>query len=56
MKAGNTSFVTALENHSLSGGRRSAKRRRALKDLNAEFERNADDFALQELQNSGRKD
>ncbi len=48
-KSGNESYVTALVNHSLSGGRRSAKRRRILKDLHLKVEKNADNFALQEL-------
>jgi len=48
-KAGNESYITALVNHSLSGGRRSAKRRRVLKDFYIKVEKNADDFALREL-------
>jgi hypothetical protein len=48
-KAGNECYITAMVNHSLSGGRRSAKRRRMLKDLHLKVEKNADDFAVQEL-------
>ncbi|MBE0427504.1 MAG: hypothetical protein IBX72_12780 [Nitrospirae bacterium] len=55
MKAGNTSYVTALVNHSLSGGRRSAKRRRALKDLHLKVDKYADDFVIRELLNIRQK-
>lgn len=48
-KAGNECYLTAMVNHSLSGGRRAAKRRRMLKDLHVNIERNADDFAIREL-------
>ncbi|MEW6570358.1 MAG: hypothetical protein AB1390_04190 [Nitrospirota bacterium] len=48
-KAGNECFLTALINHSLSGGRRSAKRRKMLKDLHLKVEKIADDFAVKEL-------
>jgi hypothetical protein len=48
-KAGNECYITAMVNHSLSGGRRSAKRRKMLKDLYLRVEKNADDFAIQEL-------
>ena len=33
IKAGNECYLTAMVNHSISGGRRSARRRRELKDL-----------------------
>ena len=48
-KAGNECYVTAMVNHSLSGGRRAAKRRRELKNLYIRSEKFADDFAIQEL-------
>jgi len=48
-KAGNECYITAMVNHSLSGGRRSWLRRRKLKDLYSKVERFADDFAIQEL-------
>jgi len=48
-RAGNECYFTAIVNHSLSGGRRSAKRRRLLKDLRLNIEKNADDFAIREL-------
>jgi hypothetical protein len=48
-KAGNECYFTAMVNHSLSGGRRSVKRRRQLKDLHLRTEKFADDFAVQEL-------
>ncbi len=48
-EAGNECYFTALINHSLSGGRRSARRRRELKNLYLRTEKFADDFAIQEL-------
>jgi hypothetical protein len=48
-KAGNECYVTAMVNHSLSGGRRAARRRRELKNLYIRSEKFADDFAIQEL-------
>jgi hypothetical protein len=48
-KAGNECYFTAMVNHSLSGGRRSVKRRKQLKDLHLRTEKYADDFAVQEL-------
>jgi hypothetical protein len=48
-EAGNECYFTALVNHSLSGGRRSARRRRELKNLYLRTEKFADDFAIQEL-------
>jgi hypothetical protein len=48
-KAGNECYITAMINHSLSGGRRSAKRRKILKDIYLRVEKNADDFAIREL-------
>lgn len=48
-KAGNECYISAMVNHSLSGGRRSAKRRKMLKDLRIRIEQNADTFALREL-------
>jgi hypothetical protein len=48
-KAGNECYFTAMVNHSLSGGRRAARRRRELKDLYVKSEKFADDFAIQEL-------
>ncbi len=48
-EAGNECYFTALINHSLSGGRRSARRRRELKNLYLQTEKFADDFAIQEL-------
>lgn len=48
-KAGNENYFIAMVNHSLSGGRRSAKRRRLLKDLYLKVEKSADDFAIREL-------
>ncbi|MGQ9570277.1 MAG: hypothetical protein ACUVUQ_05440 [Thermodesulfovibrionales bacterium] len=48
-KAGNECYVTAIVNHSLSGGRRAAKRRRELKNLYIRSEKFADNFAIQEL-------
>ena len=47
--AGNENYFAALVNHSLQGGRRSARRRKALKSLRIETERFADNFAVQEL-------
>ena len=48
-RAGNENYISAMVNHSLSGGRRSAKRRRMLKDIYLKVEKNADDFAIREL-------
>lgn len=48
-KAGNQCYITAQINHSLSGGRRTAKRRRELRRLHTRIERFADEFALREL-------
>jgi hypothetical protein len=48
-KAGNECYFTAMVNHSLSGGRRAARRRRELKDLYVKSEKFADDFAIREL-------
>jgi hypothetical protein len=48
-KAGNECYITAMVNHSLSGGRRSWLRRRKLKNLYSRVERYADNFAIQEL-------
>ena len=48
-EAGNECYFTAMINHSLSGGRRSARRRRELKNLYLQTEKFADDFAIQEL-------
>jgi hypothetical protein len=48
-EAGNECYFTALINHSLSGGRRSARRRRELKNLYLRTEKFADDFAIREL-------
>ena len=48
-RAGNDCYITAMVNHSLSGGRRSAKRRRKLKDFYYKVEKYADNFAIQEL-------
>jgi len=48
-EAGNECYFTALINHSLSGGRRSARRRRELKNIYLRTEKFADDFAIQEL-------
>ncbi|MFO0753868.1 MAG: hypothetical protein U0411_11165 [Thermodesulfovibrionales bacterium] len=47
--AGNQNFYTAVVNHALSGGRRSAKRRKELSTLKNAIERFADKFALREL-------
>ncbi|MBZ0157515.1 MAG: hypothetical protein K8I29_15055 [Alphaproteobacteria bacterium] len=47
--AGNQNFYTAVVNHALSGGRRSAKRRKELSTLKNSIERFADRFALREL-------
>jgi hypothetical protein len=46
--AGNECYFTALINHSLSGGRRSARRRRELKNFYLQTEKFADDFAIQQ--------
>lgn len=48
-KAGNECYITAMVNHSLSGGRRSVRRRRELKALHSRAEKYADTFAVQEL-------
>jgi len=48
-KAGNECYITAMVNHSLSGGRRAARRRRELKNIHKRSEKFADDFAFQEL-------
>jgi hypothetical protein len=48
-KAGNECYITAMVNHSLSGGRRAARRRRELKNVYIRSEKFADDFAIQEL-------
>lgn len=47
--AGNECYFTALVNHSLSGGRRSARRRRELQNLYLQTEKFADNFAIKEL-------
>jgi hypothetical protein len=48
-KAGNECYFTAMVNHSLSGGRRAARRRRELKNVYIRSEKFADDFAIKEL-------
>ncbi|MFZ6016246.1 MAG: hypothetical protein ACOYU0_01270 [Nitrospirota bacterium] len=48
-RAGNKCYFTAVVNHSLSGGRRTVRRRRELKALHSEVEKYADDFAIQEI-------
>ncbi len=48
-KAGNLCFYRLFVSHALSGGRRSAKRRRDLAKLKAKVEWLADQFALREL-------
>jgi hypothetical protein len=48
-RAGNQDYFAAMVNHSLSGGRRSAKRRRQLRLVLRKIEWYADQFALQEL-------
>lgn len=48
-KSGNECYITAMVNHSLSGGRRAVRRRRALSELYKRTERYADDFAMREL-------
>ena len=48
-KAGNICYISAMVNHSLSGGRRSVRRRRELKAIHSRAERHADNFAIQEL-------
>jgi hypothetical protein len=48
-KAGNECYFTAMVNHSLTGGRRAARRRRELKNIYLRSEKFADDFAIQEL-------
>jgi len=48
-KAGNKSYFSALINHSISGGKRSAEMRRQLRLLRSEIERYADHFALGEI-------
>lgn len=54
-KAGNECYLTAMINHSLSGGRRSVRRRRSLKDLHRRVEQYADDFAIQEIKKLRQK-
>jgi hypothetical protein len=54
--AGNENYFAALVNHSLQGGRRSVRRRRALKSIRIEAERFADRFALHELSKLRRQD
>lgn len=48
-RAGNQCYITAQINHSLSGGRRTARRRRELRRLHTRIERYADEFAWGEL-------
>lgn len=48
-KAGNDCYISARLNHSLSGGRRSVRRRRELRLLHSKVEKFADDFAIREL-------
>jgi hypothetical protein len=48
-KAGNECYISAVINHSLSGGRRSVRRRRELKALHSRTEKFADEFAVREL-------
>lgn len=48
-KSGNECYITAMVNHSLSGGRRAVRRRRALSELYKKTERYADEFAVKEL-------
>jgi hypothetical protein len=48
-KAGNQCYVTALINHTLSGGRRSPRKCRELRRLKHQIEQFADQFALREL-------
>lgn len=48
-QAGNRDFYEAIVNYALSGGSRSSKRRRELKELKNDIERFADRFALREL-------
>ncbi|MFH0810596.1 MAG: hypothetical protein V2A77_09055 [Pseudomonadota bacterium] len=48
-RAGNQCYITAQVNYSLSGGRRTAKRRRELQRLHSRIERFADEFAWKEL-------
>jgi hypothetical protein len=49
-KAGNQCYVTVLINYTLSGGRRSPRRRQELRRLQQQIEQHADQFALRELQ------
>jgi hypothetical protein len=49
-QAGNQCYVTALIKHTLSGGRRSPRKRRELQRLKRQIEQFADHFALRELQ------
>jgi hypothetical protein len=49
-KAGNQCYVTALINYTLSGGRRSPRKRQELQRLKHQIEQYADQFALHELQ------
>lgn len=48
-KAGNECYITAMINYSLSGGRRSVRRRRELKAIHSRSENYADNFAIKEL-------
>jgi hypothetical protein len=48
-KAGNQCYVTALINYTLSGGRRSLRKRQELRRLQQQIEQYADQFALREL-------
>ena len=48
--AGNQCYISAQINHSLSGGRRTARRRRELRRIHSKIERFADDFAWKELE------
>jgi hypothetical protein len=48
-RAGNQCYISAQINHSLSGGRRTARRRRELRRLHTRIERYADNFAWGEL-------
>jgi hypothetical protein len=58
-QAGNQCYLTALINHTLSGGRRSPRKRQELRRLKRQIEAFADQFALRELQrwrSQGRRD
>jgi hypothetical protein len=48
-KAGNQCYIAAQVQNSLSGGRRTTRRRRELRRLHTRIERFADDFAWKEL-------